>query len=57
MAKEISRIKQSVAQFQAKLTESARSASEDKRRSLDELKIALELKYEQETQLLKEVHA
>ena len=48
MEKEIARLKQSPAQFQAELIESARSVLEGKRRSLDKLKIALELKHEQE---------
>ena len=48
MAKEIAWLKQYAAQVQARLVENAKNMSEDKQRSLDELKIALEPKYEHE---------
>lgn len=41
MEKEIARLKQSATGFQEELIESARSLAENKRKSLDELKIAL----------------
>lgn len=50
MAKEIACLKQSIAQAQVALIENARNMSRDKQWSLEELKIALESKYEQEKQ-------
>ena len=46
MAKEIARLKQSTTRVQAELTEHEKNTSEDKQRSLDELKISPESKYE-----------
>ena len=57
MAKEIAQLKQSMAQFQAKLAETVKNVAKEKQRSLDELKTALEVKHEQETQRLRELHA
>ena len=50
MAKEIARV-------QAELAEHTKNKLEDKQKSLDELKVALELRYEQEKQHLIEMHA
>lgn len=57
MAKEITRLIQSTVQFQAELAKTVKTATEEKQRSLDELKTALEVKHEQETQWLRELHA
>ena len=57
MAKEITRLKQSTAQFQAELTKSVKNIVEDKQRSLDELKTTLEVMHEQETRRLQEMQA
>lgn len=57
MVKEIARLKQSAAQAQAELAEYTKSISEDKQRSLDVLKVALEARHEQEKQQLRETHA
>lgn len=57
MAKEITRLKQSAIQFQDELEETVKTTAEEKQRSLNELKIALEVKHEQETQWLRELHA
>ena len=42
---------------QAELVEKTRSTSEDKQKSLDELKVALESRYEKEKKQLREMHA
>ena len=49
MVKEITWLKQYVVQFQAALVEIVKTATEEKQRSLDELKTTLEAKHEQET--------
>lgn len=46
MEKEITHLKQSASRVQVELREHAKNTSEDKQRSLDELKIALESRYE-----------
>ena len=50
MAKQIDHLRKSAALVQTELIEHAKNMSENKQRSLDELKIALESKYEQEKQ-------
>ena len=50
MAKEITQLKQYGAQLQAELAEIVKNAADERQRSLDELKMALEAKHEQETQ-------
>ena len=57
MAKEITRLKQSAAQAQVELAKYTKSTSEYKQRSLNELRVALEARHEQEKQQLKETHA
>lgn len=57
MAKEITWLKQSAAQLQSELAEIVQNASDERHKSLDELKMALEEKHEQETQQLHESHA
>ena len=57
MAKEITQLKQSAVQFQAKLVESVKTTAKEKQRSLDEVKMDLEVKHEQETKQLQELHA
>ena len=57
MAKEISHLKQSATQAQNELAKNMKNALEDKQRSLDELRIALEARHEQERQQLKVTHA
>jgi ABC-type hemin transport system ATPase subunit len=57
MAKKITQLKQSTVQFQAELAETVKTTAEEKHRSLDELRMALEVKHEQETQRLQELHA
>ena len=56
MAKEITKLKQFATQFQAELAENVKNVTEEKQRSLGELKTALEVKHEHETQGLQEVH-
>lgn len=50
MAKEILCLKQLVTQTQNELTESVKHAVEEKKRSLDELKITLAVQHEEEKQ-------
>ena len=57
MAKEIARLKQSVAQSQVELAETMKNIVKEKQMSVDELKMALEVKHMKETQQLWELHA
>lgn len=57
MAKEIARLKQYATQAQNELAEYVKNTSEDKQRILDELRIALDTRHEQERHQLKETHA
>ena len=56
MIKEIDCLKQFASWLQAELVEHTKNMLEDKKQSLDEMKVALESRYEKEKQQLKEKH-
>ena len=57
VAKKITQLKKLVSQLQGELENNAKEGVEDKERSLDELKISMTTKFEEEKRNLEELHA